>query len=216
MSSFLKRIAEMPPPQDVFPNPMKKPKRQRGRKKVVAAVSPLETAPKPPVKKKRKQKIPAALREQVWIHKMGRVFEGKCPTAWCQNTITVFDFQSGHNIPESKGGPTTLDNLIPICSRCNLSMGDTYTIEEWSNILNDPSKQDNLSKTTDMAPKLMSDEDGDIPPCSVMHSYKSAKEWDEYKQKKYNGKQKAKSVVKRFRKARWSEFLYKWFRISLR
>ena len=80
----------------------------------------------------RKQRIPAALREQVWIEGMGRVFEGKCPVVWCNNNITVFDFHSGHNIPESKGGTTSIDNLIPICSRCNLSMGDTYTIDEWS------------------------------------------------------------------------------------
>jgi 5-methylcytosine-specific restriction endonuclease McrA len=88
-------------------------------------------AVKPETVKKRKDKIPVALREQVWIHKMGRVFEGKCPTVWCENTITVFDFHSGHNIPESKGGPTTKENLIPLCSRCNLSMGSAYTFEEW-------------------------------------------------------------------------------------
>lgn len=82
-------------------------------------------------KKKRKQHIPLALREQVWIKHMGKVFHGKCNTTWCQNTITVFDFQSGHDIPESKGGPTTLENLIPLCSRCNNSMGNGYTFKEW-------------------------------------------------------------------------------------
>ncbi len=80
----------------------------------------------------KKQKIPKALSEQVWIRYMGRSFEGKCRVRWCQNTITVFDFQSGHNIPESKGGATTLENLIPICSRCNLGMGNKKTIDEWS------------------------------------------------------------------------------------
>ena len=80
----------------------------------------------------RKQKISIALREAVWIEKMGKVFSAKCPVTWCPNTISVFDFQSGHNIPESKGGKTTIDNLVPICSRCNLSMGDRYTIDEWS------------------------------------------------------------------------------------
>jgi HNH endonuclease len=80
----------------------------------------------------KKQKISIALREAVWIQKMGRVFSAKCPVSWCQNTISVFDFQSGHNIPEAKGGKTTIDNLIPICARCNLSMGDRYTIDEWS------------------------------------------------------------------------------------
>ncbi len=100
--------------------------------------------PKPQVKQKpvqkskpttalkaRKEKIPLALRQQVWIQRMGKVFEGKCPVTWCSNTINVFDFESGHNIPESKGGETTVTNLVPICSRCNKGMGNRYTIEEW-------------------------------------------------------------------------------------
>lgn len=78
-----------------------------------------------------KDKIPKALREQVWITHLGKKFESKCYVSWCKNTITVFDFQSGHNIPESKGGKTDISNLYPICARCNLSMGDTYTIDEW-------------------------------------------------------------------------------------
>ena len=80
---------------------------------------------------KRKDVIPKKLREEVWIKSMGRVFEGKCCTTWCTNTITVFDFESGHNIPESKGGKTTLENLFPICSRCNKSMGNQHTFDEW-------------------------------------------------------------------------------------
>jgi 5-methylcytosine-specific restriction endonuclease McrA len=81
---------------------------------------------------KKKEKIPIALREQVWLKYMGEVFKGKCSTLWCANIITVFDFQSGHNIPESKGGATTIDNLRPLCSRCNQSMGNTYTFDEWN------------------------------------------------------------------------------------
>ena len=80
----------------------------------------------------RKAKIPKALREQVWISKFGRVYESKCFTPWCQNRITVFDFQCGHDIPESKGGPTNLANLYPICSRCNMSMSNVYTFEQWA------------------------------------------------------------------------------------
>jgi hypothetical protein len=79
-----------------------------------------------------KATIPKALREQVWIKTMGHQFEGKCPVTWCANQINVFNFQSGHCIPESKGGATTIDNLVPICDRCNLSMSNQYTISEWS------------------------------------------------------------------------------------
>lgn len=87
-----------------------------------------------PVKPKKKASIPAAFREQIWLRQFGKVYESKCSTPWCKNIINVYDFQSGHNIPESKGGPTTPENLIPLCSRCNLSMGDRYTFDEWAAI----------------------------------------------------------------------------------
>lgn len=104
---------------------------------LVSEKPPIKTVPKqktprtPTEAKKRKAKIPAAVQEAIWITKMGRVFEGKCLTTWCPNTITVFDFHAGHNIPESKGGPPTPENLFPICARCNQSMGDRYTFQEW-------------------------------------------------------------------------------------
>jgi 5-methylcytosine-specific restriction endonuclease McrA len=83
---------------------------------------------------KRKAPIPAAMREQVWLRAVGKAFESKCSVQWCQNRMSVFDFQAGHNIPESKGGKTAIENLIPICSRCNLSMGDRFTIDEWNRL----------------------------------------------------------------------------------
>ena len=52
---------------------------------------------------------------------------------WCNNEITVFNFQVGHNVPASKGGSDKLDNLHAICCRCNSCMGNKYTITEWRN-----------------------------------------------------------------------------------
>jgi hypothetical protein len=63
---------------------------------------------------------------------MGARYEGKCCVQWCKNKITPFSFEAGHDIPESKGGSTTLDNLRPICSSCNKSMGNRYSIQEYS------------------------------------------------------------------------------------
>ena len=83
-----------------------------------------------------KVKIPKALREQVWLQFNGKIYEHKCNIYWCKNVIDVFNFQVGHNIPESKGGPTVLENLRPICSSCNLSMGNRYTIDEWNKLGN--------------------------------------------------------------------------------
>lgn len=79
----------------------------------------------------KKATIPKALREQVWLKTIGKKYEHKCYIPWCQNKMTVFDFHVGHNIPESKGGTLNIDNLEAICARCNLSMSDKYTIDEW-------------------------------------------------------------------------------------
>ncbi len=79
-----------------------------------------------------KATIPKALRNAVWMNNCGPVFHCKCHVSWCQNVMTPFDFETGHNIPESKGGATTLDNLRAICSQCNKSMGNRYTIDEFS------------------------------------------------------------------------------------
>ena len=87
--------------------------------------------------KTKKIKIPKALREQVWITHFGKTFEHKCYINWCKNIINVFDFETGHNIPESKGGKTVIENLFPLCSRCNKSMNNHYTIDEFNLLSND-------------------------------------------------------------------------------
>ena len=81
-----------------------------------------------------KATIPKALREQVWRKHFGQVYRHRCSTRWCTNHVTVFDFQVGHDTPESKGGTLALTNLVPLCSRCNSSMGDTYSFQEWSRL----------------------------------------------------------------------------------
>lgn len=78
-----------------------------------------------------KEKIPASLRQMVWITYNDEVFRSKCHVTWCKNTITPFTFEVGHNKPESKGGKTVLENLLPICAQCNRSMGNKYTITEY-------------------------------------------------------------------------------------
>jgi len=82
--------------------------------------------------KNKKKTISKKLKEEVWIKHFGETFSAKCPISWCSHKITVFCFEAGHNIPESKGGRTAIDNLIPICGECNRSMGDRYTITEFS------------------------------------------------------------------------------------
>ena len=60
--------------------------------------------------------IPRAVREQLWLKTFGENFKGKCQIKWCKNTINVFNFTAGHNIPKSKGGSNKISNLYMILS----------------------------------------------------------------------------------------------------
>ena len=62
-------------------------------------------------RRRMKKQISAALRQQVWIKHKNKIFESDCSISWCKNIINVFNFQCGHNIPESKGGATNINNL---------------------------------------------------------------------------------------------------------
>lgn len=90
--------------------------------------------PPPTQVKYSKRTIPKAVKEQVWLRHIGPNFSSKCKTPWCKNKISVFDYHTCHIIPESSGGPMTLDNLIPLCFKCNLSMG-TMTFNEWTSLV---------------------------------------------------------------------------------
>ena len=85
-------------------------------------------------KKIYKQHIPSALRQATWLHHNGQVFSAKCNVTWCKNVTTPFTFEVGHNVPECRGGTLDIDNLRPICSCCNRSMGFKYTIDEFSSL----------------------------------------------------------------------------------
>jgi len=87
----------------------------------------------------KKETIPKRIRELVWTTHNSEVFANKCYVSWCDNKINVFNFQVGHDIPESKGGTLDIDNLKPICGNCNLSMSNKYSIKEWSNLIKNKS-----------------------------------------------------------------------------
>ena len=83
-----------------------------------------------------KKKIPKKVKEEVWVSNIGKYYQSKCYIKWCSNNMNVFNFHVGHDIPESKGGTDNINNLKPICDRCNLSMGNQNTIKEWNNRYN--------------------------------------------------------------------------------
>jgi len=88
---------------------------------VAVAVAVL-VAPEP-VKAKPRQKLPATVRRIVWNTYIGsEVSSGKC---FCCNfeTITVSNFECGHIVSHKDGGDATIQNLRPICSFYNRSIG---------------------------------------------------------------------------------------------
>ncbi len=75
--------------------------------------------------KKKSRNIPKPLRIAVWetyISKRDRF--GAC--ICCGRTLDIMDFHCGHVISHNMGGPANLSNLRPVCSVCNLSMGDMH------------------------------------------------------------------------------------------
>jgi hypothetical protein len=71
----------------------------------------------------RKVNIPAAVRRTVWNTYIGEdIGRTECYVG-CKNKITQLTFECGHIEAESKGGLTIVENLRPICSPCNRSMG---------------------------------------------------------------------------------------------
>jgi pyruvate/2-oxoglutarate dehydrogenase complex dihydrolipoamide acyltransferase (E2) component len=80
--------------------------------------SPLARAPAP----HKKTPIPKQLKNKIWRKYMGKDRGcAKCPCCY-DNEIYMDTFVAGHIVSEKDKGTVTEDNLIPICSGCNLSM----------------------------------------------------------------------------------------------
>jgi 5-methylcytosine-specific restriction endonuclease McrA len=72
----------------------------------------------------KKQRIPLNIRRMV-INRDGM----HC--VYCDEDLTDQEIHLDHIIPESKGGPTTYDNLQVTCRKCNTSKG-TLTESEFT------------------------------------------------------------------------------------
>jgi hypothetical protein len=70
----------------------------------------------------KKEKIPAAVRNGVWHKYIGGLYYSKC---FCCNfePITKSNYECGHIVSEKNGGKVHLNNLRPVCSSCNKSIG---------------------------------------------------------------------------------------------
>jgi len=73
--------------------------------------------------RKKSDTIPLSIRNGVWCRYVSdALLRGMCYC--CKVTqITVNDFQCGYYVSKKNGGETTVDNLRPLCSSCNTSLG---------------------------------------------------------------------------------------------
>ena len=69
-----------------------------------------------------KKRIPKILKDLTWQKWVGdEIAKTKCLCCGV-NDIKMNSFHCGHVISEADGGPTSVENLRPICATCNLSM----------------------------------------------------------------------------------------------
>lgn len=75
------------------------------------------------IAKKKKEAIPHRIKRLVWYKYIGQKYgNGKCQCCGVTE-ITQLEFHCGHVKSEKCGGKMTVENMRPICSSCNLSMG---------------------------------------------------------------------------------------------
>ena len=87
-------------------------------------------------KRKRKKSIPKKKRQEVWTANNGESLSINCFCCNNQELNGMGAWECGHIISEANGGTLDTDNLKPICSGCNKSMGsknmDDYMKEFYS------------------------------------------------------------------------------------
>lgn len=72
-------------------------------------------------------KIPKTLRALVWNTYIGE--DKGTFICMCGSKFSQLNFECGHIVSLADGGKTNIDNLRPICSMCNKSMGKTNYYE---------------------------------------------------------------------------------------
>jgi hypothetical protein len=74
---------------------------------------------------KPKKRLKPWFRDDIWLHHVGSLKESKCPC--CQiRVISREAFSAGHIQAESRGGVSSIENIVPICDECNGRMGSTH------------------------------------------------------------------------------------------
>jgi len=84
----------------------------------------------------KKERIPATVRNIVWVTHFEGSKKGRCWLCKVED-ISSANFECGHVVSEKNGGKPTIDNLKPICSFCNKSVG-TMNMEDFKKKYNIP------------------------------------------------------------------------------
>ncbi len=75
-----------------------------------------------------RKSISKSLKNKVWEKEFGSKTSGSCPIYSCNNILSLDvsnSWQCGHLCSVKNKGETVLENLRPICTPCNQSMGET-------------------------------------------------------------------------------------------
>jgi 5-methylcytosine-specific restriction endonuclease McrA len=110
--------------------PLPKPKQPKIRPNTVETeISLQESIPKEKTTKKKKQNIPKNVKVLVWSNYIGENINSHRCLCCKKSIINITNFHVGHVISEKEGGTLEINNLRPICSACNSSMGSMNMIE---------------------------------------------------------------------------------------
>lgn len=79
--------------------------------------------------KKMRESITSKFKKDVWKKHYDSAKIGKCPVVLCKNTMSQKDFMCGYLQSFKNGGCISLDNIKPICEKCNKEMNGMNWID---------------------------------------------------------------------------------------
>ena len=83
---------------------------------------------------RKREKIPKEIRGIIWRKRNGEKMNGECYC--CENELEYENFECGHVVARCLGGNSSVDNLEPVCKKCNIDMG-TMNLEEYKRYIDD-------------------------------------------------------------------------------
>jgi esterase/lipase len=149
---------------------------------------------------KKRQKVGTTFRKIVWQHYLGKESQtGEC--FLCGDSINVWNFEVGHDIPHCAGGEVCIENCRPVCTLCNRSQG-AKRFEEFRRLIPSTRRQQQQQQQQSMVVNVFKDRDKANK--TLKHKLKKVQE-EIKKIKKTQTKTKAKA---RKRSSSWWSFIF--------